>query len=99
MNISSPSAAGVSHNSFDKFNVSQKGVVINNSAEDGVSVIGGAVYKNPNFQKDMREASIILNEVTGSSTSDLQGWTEIFGRSAEYVLANPNDLCQWSRLH
>ena len=92
VNISSPSAAGVSHNSFDKFNVSQKGVVINNSAEDGVSVIGGAVYKNPNFQKDMREASIILNEVTGTSTSDLQGWTEIFGRSAEYVLANPNGI-------
>ncbi len=92
VNISSPSAAGVSHNSFDKFNVSSKGVVINNSAADGVSVIGGAVYKNPNFQTDKREASIILNEVTGTSRSDLLGWTEIFGKSAEYVLANPNGI-------
>src|SRR5690606_2179547 len=38
------------------------------------------------------EASIILNEVTGLSRSTLAGQLEIAGRSAEFVLANPNGI-------
>ena len=54
VNIVSPNANGLSHNKYLDFNVGNKGVVINNSANIGVSQIGGVVYANPNF-KDMRK--------------------------------------------
>lgn len=37
-------------------------------------------------------ARLILNEVTGGNRSNLRGYQEIFGQSAEYVLANPNGI-------
>ena len=33
--------------------------------------------------------NLILNEVTGGSASSLQGYIEIFGHSADFILANP----------
>ncbi len=90
VNISAPSEAGVSQNMFDKYNVNEGGVILNNSNDMDVSVLGGAVYGNPNFTGD--EADIILNEVTGSDISNLLGYTEIFGKSAEFILANPNGI-------
>ena len=46
-------------------------------------MLGGATYGNPNYTNG-REAEIILNEVTGSNLSNLLGYTEIFGSSAEF---------------
>ena len=58
----------------------------------GVSVLGGAIYGNPNYQSDGREASIVINEVTGTKRTDLLGYTEMFGKAAEYILVNPNGI-------
>ncbi len=33
VNIANPNSNGVSHNDFDKYNVNEKGVIINNSTE------------------------------------------------------------------
>jgi len=91
INIVKPNASGLSHNQFDQFNVPVQGVIINNSSRAGVSQLGGAISGNANFGGGP-EARIILNEVTGSSRSRIEGYTEIFGFAAQYILANPNGI-------
>lgn len=91
INIVKPNASGLSHNQFDQFNVPVRGVIINNSSRVGVSQLGGAISGNANFGGGA-EARIILNEVTGSSRSRIEGYTEIFGFAAQYILANPNGI-------
>jgi filamentous hemagglutinin len=91
VNIVAPTAGGVSHNKFGEFSVDSRGVIMNNSLVLGVSQLGGALVGNPNFTGG-RSARIILNEVTGSNRSTLNGATEIFGDRAAYVLANPNGI-------
>ncbi|WP_147820172.1 hemagglutinin repeat-containing protein [Salidesulfovibrio onnuriiensis] len=90
VNIVQPNGGGVSHNKFTDFNVAKQGVIINNSNMPGVTQLGGVVANNPNFT-DGRKASIILNEVTSTNRSLLQGYTEVFG-GGHYILANPNGV-------
>ena len=68
VNIATPSAAGVSHNKFQSLNIDAQGMVFNNSKNFGTSKIGGVVLANPNL-KNSNTARIILNEVTGSTSS------------------------------
>jgi len=91
VNIATPSAAGVSYNTYDKFNVDTAGVIINNSDTMVKTEIGGQVLANPNFS-DGRTADIIINHVVSHNTSTLAGPTEIAGRKAAYILANPNGI-------
>jgi filamentous hemagglutinin len=91
VNITAPSAGGVSRNSFTDFNVDSRGVIMNNSLVVGVSQLGGALPGNANFTGG-RTASIILNEVTSTNRSNISGATEIFGDRAQYVLVNPNGI-------
>ena len=90
VNIARPSGSGLSHNKFSDFNVDSRGVIINNSVRPGVSQLGGALTPNGNLGG--RTASAILNEVTGTGRSRLDGYTEIFGAAADYILANPNGI-------
>ncbi|WP_417784234.1 hemagglutinin repeat-containing protein, partial [Terasakiella pusilla] len=90
LNIVAPNASGVSHNKFTDFNVGKLGLVINNSLQDTNTKIGGAILGNQNFNG--RSASLILNEVTSSNRSRLDGFTEIAGDKADYILANPNGI-------
>ncbi len=87
VNVSKASSAGVSRTTFQDFNVGQKGAIINNSTVGGRSAIAGKVGANTYLQG--KSAKIILNEVTGTNASQLNGRTEIFGQKAEYILANP----------
>jgi filamentous hemagglutinin len=91
VDIAKPSAKGLSHNKFDQFNVGESGVILNNSRKAGRTQLGGVVTNNPKLGKGP-EARVILNEVTGSSRSRLEGYTEIFGYPADYILANPNGI-------
>jgi filamentous hemagglutinin len=91
VNIVAPTAGGVSRSVFSEFNVNNQGVIMNNSLVVGVSQLGGALVGNPNFTGG-KSAKIILNEVTGTNRSNLNGVTEIFGDKAAYVLANPNGI-------
>jgi len=90
VNIVRPNGGGVSHNMFHDFNVEPKGVIINNSNQPGVSQLGGVLANNPNFT-DGRKASLILNEVTSSNRSLIEGYTEVFG-GGQYIFANPNGV-------
>ncbi|MBN1467633.1 MAG: hemagglutinin repeat-containing protein, partial [Fusobacteriaceae bacterium] len=89
VNIANPNQNGVSHNDFEKYNVGQQGVIINNSTEMGTSKLGGLVDKNSNLD---RSANTIIAEVSGSEKSNIEGYTEIFGKSADFILANPNGI-------
>src|SRR5882672_10735165 len=86
VNIVAPNGAGLSHNKYIQFNVDNRGLVLNNATQAGVSQLGGAVLANPNLSSSAR---IILNEVVAPNRSMLNGFIEVNGLPADVVLANP----------
>ncbi|GLS24774.1 hemagglutinin repeat-containing protein [Marinibactrum halimedae] len=90
VDIAEVSRAGVSHNRFREFNVSDQGLILNNSVGPTLTNLGGWVDGNRHLAGG--QADIILAEVTGANVSTLLGLTEIAGQSAEFVLANPNGI-------
>ncbi|MFB9246262.1 hemagglutinin repeat-containing protein [Massilia antarctica] len=88
--IAPPSAAGVSHNRYDQFNVDSRGLILNNSRESVGTQLGGIV--NGNMQLGTTSARIILNEVTSGNPSRLNGYIEVAGQRADLVIANPNGI-------
>ncbi|QIW15379.1 hemolysin [Pasteurellaceae bacterium RH1A] len=90
VNIASPSAAGLSHNKYNKFNVDKQGAVLNNARQNGQSQLAGDLKANPNLKQGA--AKVILNEVVSKHPSKLAGKQEVFGQKADYVLANPNGI-------
>ncbi|MBB4017445.1 filamentous hemagglutinin [Chelatococcus caeni] len=91
VDITAPSLGGLSHNKFRAYNVDTRGLILNNSGLGGTSVLGGEIGANPNLV-GRRPASVILNEVTGTASSLLNGPTEVFGAKADVIVANPNGV-------
>ncbi|MDR3212386.1 MAG: filamentous hemagglutinin N-terminal domain-containing protein, partial [Azoarcus sp.] len=87
VNIQTPSAAGVSHNSYQRFDVQTPGAILNNSAGNTSTQLGGWVQGNPALSGG--EARVILNEVNASNPSQLRGFVEVAGGRAQVVIANP----------
>jgi len=87
INVQTPSAAGVSRNVYNAFNVGTNGAILNNSRTDVQTQLGGFVQGNPNLATG--PARIILNEVNGGTPSQLRGYIEVGGQRAEVVIANP----------
>jgi filamentous hemagglutinin len=87
VNIQTPSAAGVSRNTYSQFDVQAKGAILNNSRTDVNTQLGGYVQGNPWLATG--SARVILNEVNSSSASQLRGFVEVAGPRAEVILANP----------
>ncbi|WP_076412720.1 filamentous hemagglutinin N-terminal domain-containing protein [Shewanella sp. UCD-KL12] len=90
IDIAEASKAGVSHNKFNKYNVSANGLILNNSSNPLISALGG--WTDGNRRLSGGSAKIILAEVTGSSSSSLLGYSEVLGSAAEFVLANQNGI-------
>jgi len=87
VNIRTPSAAGVSRNVYNAFNVGANGAILNNSRGNVQTQLGGFVQGNPNLATG--PARIIVNEVNGGNPSLLRGYLEVAGQRAEIIIANP----------
>ncbi|HVK98766.1 MAG TPA: filamentous hemagglutinin N-terminal domain-containing protein, partial [Dongiaceae bacterium] len=87
VNIQTPSAAGVSRNTYSQFDVNSNGAILNNSRTDTQTQLGGWVQGNP--QLATGSARVILNEVNANDPSRLNGYVEVAGSSAQVVIANP----------
>jgi filamentous hemagglutinin len=90
VNIQTPSAGGVSRNTYTQFDVGQEGAILNNSRNNTQTQLGGWVQGNPWLAKG--EAKVILNEVNSSNPSQLKGYIEVAGKQAQVVIANPSGL-------
>ena len=92
--IVTPDQNGVSHNQLTDFNVGTEGLIINNSASGGTTNnFGSPVVVNPNANlATSGSANLIINEVTGSNSSNLLGAIEVFGGKADLIIANQNGI-------
>ena len=90
VNINKPNAKGLSHNQYDMFNVDEKGVILNNSKRPVSTELAGYVMGNPKLRG--AAAKTILNEVTGTGATAMNGALEVAGRKAHVIIANPNGI-------
>jgi filamentous hemagglutinin len=89
VDIATANANGLSHNTFNQYNVDSKGLVLNNNANLVTAVqsqLAGQVQANLNLNN---AASVILNEVVSANRSTLAGYTEVAGTKADVIVANP----------
>ncbi|MCP4389080.1 MAG: filamentous hemagglutinin N-terminal domain-containing protein, partial [Gammaproteobacteria bacterium] len=90
VNIARPNSSGLSHNTYRKFNVDPSGLILNNANQTVVNTqLSGQILGNPNLGAPAR---VILNEVTSTNRSYLNGYTEVAGQAADVVIANPNGI-------
>ncbi|MRR05630.1 MAG: filamentous hemagglutinin N-terminal domain-containing protein, partial [Deltaproteobacteria bacterium] len=87
VNIQTPSSAGVSRNTYTRFDVDRQGAILNNSRTNVQTRLGGWVQGNSWLATG--SARVILNEVNSSDPSQLRGYIEVGGSRAEVVIANP----------
>ncbi|WP_415869056.1 hemagglutinin repeat-containing protein [Burkholderia ubonensis] len=88
VNINKPSAAGVSLNTYNQFDVQKNGAILNNSPTIVNTQQAGYINGNPNLSAG-QAARIIVNQVNSTAASQIKGYVEIAGSRAEIVLANP----------
>ncbi|AUS41015.1 filamentous hemagglutinin [Ralstonia solanacearum] len=91
VNIARPNGSGVSLNTYTQFNVPGQGTILNNAPGITQTQLAGYVNGNPNLLPG-GSARIIVNQVTSTSPSTLQGYLEVAGPRAEVVIANPNGI-------
>jgi filamentous hemagglutinin len=87
VNIQTPNASGLSHNSYSRFDVQSQGLILNNARGKVATQLGGWVQGNPWLAAGT--ARIILNEVVSSTPSLLGGIIEVAGDKAQVIIANP----------
>ena len=90
VNINTPNDKGLSHNQYNTFNVDEKGLILNNANRPVNTELAGYIMGNPNLVGPT--ANTILNEVTGTSSTSMNGALEVAGNKAHVIVANPNGI-------
>ncbi|WP_392432965.1 filamentous hemagglutinin N-terminal domain-containing protein [Yersinia sp. HM-2024] len=89
INITTPTAQGVSHNKYEEFNLlfgrGHNKIFFNNLKVDGPGFVG-----NPNLVN--QSAKVILNEVTSDKQTELYGSLTVIGPAAHVIIANPSGI-------
>ncbi|KYM52652.1 hypothetical protein A2U07_05065 [Fusobacterium necrophorum subsp. funduliforme] len=93
---------GISHNIYDTFNMNGKDsrVLFNNSGKDesmGESALGFKnVHKNKNFDSETKSATLIISEITGETSTKLEGNLEVrndnMNQNTDLIFANENGI-------
>ena len=91
VNINRPSGAGVSMNTYGRFDVPSKGAILNNSPMIVQTQQAGMIDGNPNFGAG-QSARIVVNQVNSSAASQINGHLEVAGQRAEVVIANGSGI-------
>lgn len=81
---------GVSRNLYSDFNIKSSGLILNNATEYTKTQLGGYIDRNMFLAGN--GARVILNEVTSSRASVLNGYLEVAGHKASVVIANANGI-------
>ncbi|ELR5205863.1 filamentous hemagglutinin N-terminal domain-containing protein [Providencia rettgeri] len=93
VHIKGASDKGVSHNIYSQFDVDQKGVILNNSAANTNTTLGGQINGNLNLNNGNGPAKVILNEVNSNKASVLGGVIEVAGTNkAQVIVANASGI-------
>ncbi len=90
VNINTPNGKGLSHNQYNAFNVDEKGLILNNANRPVNTELAGYIMGNPNLVGPT--ANTILNEVTGTGATSMNGALEVAGNKAHIIIANPNGI-------
>ena len=90
VNINTPNDKGLSHNQYNAFNIDEKGLILNNANRPVNTELAGYIMGNPNLVGPT--ANTILNEVTGTSSTSMNGALEVAGNKAHVIVANPNGI-------
>lgn len=92
VNINRPTGnSGVSLNTYNQFDVSKSGAILNNSPVIVNTQQAGVINGNPNFLPG-QSARLIVNQVNSNNPSLIKGYVEIAGPKANVILANPSGL-------
>ncbi|WP_416339096.1 filamentous hemagglutinin N-terminal domain-containing protein [Paraburkholderia sp. CNPSo 3076] len=92
VNVTRPSGAGVSLNTYSQFDVGSGGAVLNNSPAITSTQLAGHINGNPNFGPN-NAAQVIVNQVNSNNPSLLRGYVEVAGvKTAAVVIANSSGL-------
>ena len=81
---------GVSRNLYSDFNIKSTGLILNNATKYTKTELGGYIDRNMFIAG--KGARVILNEVTSSNASTLNGYLEVAGNKASVVIANANGI-------
>ncbi|TNW11425.1 filamentous hemagglutinin N-terminal domain-containing protein, partial [Xylella fastidiosa] len=90
INIQTPSPAGVSRNTYQQFDITPQGAILNNARTPTQTHLAGTVQGNPWLAAGT--AKIILNEVNSPTSTQLHGTMEVAGARAQLIIANPSGI-------
>ena len=90
VNINTPNDKGLSHNQYDYFSINNNGLILNNANRPVSTELAGYIMGNPNLVGPT--AKTILNEVTGTNSTAMNGALEVAGNKAHVIIANPNGI-------
>lgn len=90
VNIRTPNSKGLSHNTYNQFDIGSNGGVLNNSMGAANTHLAGDITGNQYLAKGV--ANTILNEVRSNAPAKFQGNLEIAGQRANVIIASPSGL-------